>query len=73
MNTIHLNSSLLDSKSVKIAYYLAKKKTRHPINKFIYIEKLMKILTMMIHQYLVWAPLPQSPRPSFLVWICKEN
>ena len=29
---------------------------RHPINKFIYFEELMKILTMMVHQYLVWPP-----------------
>ena len=30
------------------------KRTRHPINKCISFEILMKILTMMVHQYLVW-------------------
>ena len=32
-----------------------KKKTQHPINKCISFEILMKISTMMVHQYLVWS------------------
>ena len=37
-------------------YYLAQKKTQHPMYKFIYFEELMKILIMMVQKYLVWAP-----------------
>ena len=51
----------------------SQKKTRHPINKFIYFEKLMTILTMMVHGTWCGLPLPQSLRPSFLAWIRKGN
>ena len=32
---------------------LNRRETRHPVNKFIYFEKLMKISTIMDHEYLV--------------------
>ena len=52
---VHYGKSMTKIDYIKFYEILSSpKKTRHPINKSIYFEKLMKILTMMVYQHSVW-------------------